>query len=84
MNYYEVIVETVREILREKEEAPPRLAPETKMTETGLDSLDIAGLIARLEDRVGFDPFDRAAMATYPQTLGQLAEWYERFEAREG
>lgn len=44
--------------------------------ETGLDSLDFAALVARLETSVGIDPFRSASEAFYPETLEAFVSAY--------
>jgi acyl carrier protein len=56
------------------------LAPLTDdlvLLDSGLDSLAIAILVARLEDAVGFDPFTESRSAAYPVTLGDFVRFYE-------
>jgi hypothetical protein len=42
-----------------------------------LDSLCFAILVARLEDRIGVDPFTESEDAYYPVTLGEFMRFYE-------
>lgn len=44
--------------------------------ETGLDSLDFAALVARLETTFGIDPFRSASEAFYPETLEAFVSAY--------
>lgn len=43
----------------------------------GLDSLDFATLVVRLERETGYDPF-RAGHAQLPRTVGELVRLYTR------
>jgi acyl carrier protein len=57
-----------------------RLAPLTEdsvLMNTGLDSLCFAVLIARLEDRLGVDPFSTSDTMDFPVTLGDFVRVYE-------
>jgi acyl carrier protein len=45
--------------------------------ESGLDSLAIAILVARLEEALGFDPFTLSDDIYYPVTLGDFIRFYE-------
>lgn len=47
------------------------------LAESGLDSLDLAVLIARLDDMLGTNPFTVSKMATLPVTLGDFVKVYE-------
>ena len=56
------------------------LAPlhdDLELVESGLDSLAFAVLVARLEDRLGFDPFNVAGDAFFPVTFGDFVKAYE-------
>lgn len=47
------------------------------LLDSGLDSLGFAVLVARLEDRLGIDPFTAAEDAQFPVTLGDFVKVYE-------
>ena len=49
------------------------------LLESGLDSLGFAILVARLEDKLGADPF--ASGEAFPSTLGELIAFYDRVPA---
>jgi acyl carrier protein len=48
------------------------------LAECGLDSLGFAVLVARLEDKLGIDPFTAAEDAFFPVTLGDFMKAYEQ------
>lgn len=52
----------------------------TPLSETSLDSLGFAILVARLEEELGYDPFALMTEAIYPTTFGEFVEIYERFQ----
>jgi len=58
----------------------PPLTDDLVLLDSGLDSLGIAILVARLEDVIGVDPFVEFTSdeAAYPVTLGAFVEAYER------
>jgi acyl carrier protein len=58
----------------------PPLTDDLVLLDSGLDSLGIAVLVARLEDVLGLDPFTEFASdeAGYPVTLGAFVDVYER------
>lgn len=58
---------------------PAPLSAETRLLDTGLDSLGFAVLVVRLEDRLGYDPFMLMADAVYPRTLGEFTAIYEEW-----
>lgn len=47
------------------------------LSESGLDSLSFAILVARLEDQLGFDPFATGGDVEFPVTLGDFVSFYE-------
>jgi acyl carrier protein len=53
------------------------LSDQLGLLETGLDSLCFAIIVARLEDRLGFDPFSTAEDAAFPVTVGDFVRLYE-------
>jgi acyl carrier protein len=58
----------------------PPLTDDLVLLDSGLDSLGIAVLVARLEDVLGLDPFTEFTSdeAAYPVTLGAFVDVYER------
>jgi acyl carrier protein len=57
-----------------------KLAPLTEdaiLVNSGLDSLCFAVLVARLEDRLGVDPFATSDDISFPVTLGDFVRVYE-------
>jgi acyl carrier protein len=57
-----------------------KLAPLTdqlKLLDSGLDSLSFAVIVMRLEQAVGFDPFDVADEMVFPVTFGDFVKLYE-------
>ena len=72
------VLDTLREIFSNNGLQPPALTAETPLDNTlGLDSMDFAELVVRLEDKFGFDPF---ASGTPPrlQKIGDLVEFYQK------
>jgi len=53
------------------------LSDDLKLLESGLDSLSFAIIVARLEDEVGFDPFDSDELVEFPITFGDFVRLYE-------
>lgn len=53
------------------------LSDDLKLLESGLDSLSFALIVARLEDAVGFDPFDSDEDMKFPVTFGDFVRLYE-------
>ena len=59
----------------------PPLTDDLLLADSGLDSLAIAVLVARLEDTLGLDPFNDSEAGPYPVTLGDLVRFYEQAAA---
>jgi acyl carrier protein len=59
------------------------LSDEHGLIDTGLDSLCLAIIVARLEDRLGFDPFATANDVSFPATVGDFIKIYESASAPE-
>jgi acyl carrier protein len=71
-----IITEIQRIAEAEKKQTPP-LTDDLVLLESGLDSLGIAILVARLEETLGFDPFTESDDIYYPVTLGDFIRFYE-------
>jgi acyl carrier protein len=72
------------EMQRIADEQAKRLAPlsdDLVLLDSGLDSLCFAVLVARLEDKLGLDPFTVADDVAFPVTLGDFVKVYERAAA---
>ncbi len=53
------------------------LSDDLKLLDTGLDSLGFALVVARLEEVLGFDPFDTDESMNFPVTFGDFVKLYE-------
>jgi acyl carrier protein len=54
------------------------LVENLKLVDSGLDSLSFALLVSRLEDALGFDPFDTPDDLRFPVTFGEFVKLYDR------
>lgn len=77
----EKITEMFGSIFREFKEdlEPPPLTDDTPLLGMGLDSLDFAVLVIRLQDELDYDPFTLSEGAYYPTTFGEFVSFYEQF-----
>jgi acyl carrier protein len=66
-----------QEVAQEQGKILAPLSPSLGLSDTGLDSLCLAIIVARLEDRLGIDPFSAADGDTFPTTLGDFVRLYE-------
>jgi len=53
------------------------LSDDLRLLDSGLDSLSFALIVARLEDALGFDPFDTDQEMRFPVTFGDFVRLYE-------
>jgi len=66
------------------EQQAKKLAPlsdDLSLLDTGLDSLCLAIIVARLDDTLGVDPFNTVEDIGFPQTVGDFIRLYEHVAA---
>jgi acyl carrier protein len=74
---------SVREVVQKrfasaaKSRKLPPLTDDLRLTDTGLDSLSFAVIVAQLEDDLGYDPFNQSAEVSFPVTFGDFVRLYE-------
>ncbi len=72
----QLVIDSVREVLQEEGIEPGELTADTKVLEdTGLDSLALALVVVKMEERTGQDPFAEGFVNF--QTVGELADLYK-------
>lgn len=71
------ITDEMARVAREHGKALAPLRDDLALLDSGLDSLAIAVLVARLEDRLGVDPFTSSEDVHFPVTLGDFVRAYE-------
>jgi len=62
--------------LEQKRKLAP-LTDDLKLLDSGLDSLSFALIVMRLEEGLGFDPFDVTDEIRFPVTFGEFVSLYE-------
>ena len=72
------ILSEIRELAASEGKTLPPLTDDLALLESGLDSLMIAILVARLEEKLSLDPFTDSEDIYYPITLGDFIKAYER------
>ncbi len=77
MSIRSTIILYIEEIAEEGKKDLPPLTDELPLLESGLGSLMIAVLVARLEETLGVDPFTESDDIYYPVTLGDFIDFYE-------
>jgi acyl carrier protein len=69
------ITNVFQEVAREQQRELAPLRDDLALLQCGLDSLSFALIVARLEDALGYDPFDTAD--SFPVTYGDFVKLYE-------
>jgi len=80
MSVRAAVITEIQQIAEDGQRDLPPLADDLVLLDSGLDSLAIAILVARLEETLGLDPFSDGASdeMAYPVTLGDFIRFYER------
>jgi acyl carrier protein len=77
MSVRATIASQFEQVAREQKRKIAPLSDDTKLLESGLDSLSFALIIVRLEEALGFDPFDVTGELKFPVTFGDFVTLYE-------
>ena len=77
MSVRSTIMDQMAQVAREHGKALAPLNDNLALLDSGLDSLGIAVLVARLEDRLGVDPFTASEDVQFPVTIGDFVRAYE-------
>jgi acyl carrier protein len=75
------IIAQFQEVAQEQLKTLAPLSDELALYETGLDSLCLAIIVARLEDQIGVDPFGTDDEVDFPITVGDFIRLYEHAAA---
>jgi len=73
-----VVESQFQQVAAEQKRKLARLSDDLKLLESGLDSLSFALIVARLEEELGFDPFDTVDEVRFPVTFGDFVRLYEK------
>jgi len=77
MSVRATVMSQFEQVAIEQKRKLSRLSDEAKLVELGLDSLSFALIVVRLEEALGFDPFDVAEEVKFPVTFGDFVKLYE-------
>jgi hypothetical protein len=77
MSLRSTITGQFEQVAKEQKRKLAPLSDDLKLLESGLDSLSFALIVARLEDSVGFDPFDSDEEMKFPVTFGDFVRLYD-------
>jgi len=71
------VIAQFEQVAREQQKKLAPLSDDLVLLDSGLDSLCLAIVVARLEDSLGVDPFDSDEDAEFPVTVGDFIRLYE-------
>ena len=77
MSIRSAVISEIQQIVSGADKRVPPLTDDLVLLDSGLDSLGIAILVARLEETLGIDPFTESDDVSYPVTLGDFIRFYE-------
>jgi len=84
MSIKSIVIAEIQKIAQTHKKSLPPLTDDLVLLDSGLDSLAIAVLVARLEETLGFDPFTESDDIFYPVTLGDFIRFYEKAASSRG
>ena len=77
MSIKQAVITEIEQVAEQHQKTLAPLTDDAILLNTGLDSLCFAVLVARLEDRLGVDPFSASDDIAFPVTLGDFVRVYE-------
>ena len=77
MSVRATVASQFQQVALEQKRQLPRLSDDLKLLDSGLDSLSFALIVVRLEETLGFDPFDVHEEMNFPVTFGDFVKLYE-------
>jgi hypothetical protein len=77
MSVRSTVISQFEQVAVEQRRKLARLSDDLKLLDSGLDSLSFALIVVRLENALGFDPFDVAEDLKFPVTFGDFVKLYE-------
>jgi acyl carrier protein len=77
MSVRSTVVSQFEQVALEQKRKLARLTDDLKLLDSGLDSLSFALIVIRLEEALGFDPFDESGEMKFPVTFGDFVKLYE-------
>ncbi len=71
------VIAQISQVAAEHGKRTAPLTDDLPLLDSGLDSLCLAVIVARLEEELGVDPFSTANDAPFPVTIGDVIALYE-------
>ncbi len=81
MTVRSIVLNQITQVAAEQGKQLAPLTDELPLLDSGLDSLCLAVIVARLEEELGTDPFSTGDDDAFPVTIGDLVMLYERIAA---
>jgi acyl carrier protein len=75
------IAATIAQVARDQRKQLLPITDDLSLIDSGLDSLCLAIIVARLEDILSIDPFSEEEVTEFPTTIGDLIRLYENAAA---
>jgi acyl carrier protein len=77
MSVKSTVTAIFEQVAQEQQRTLVPLTDDVKLLESGLDSLSFAIVVAKLEDELGFDPFNSDEPVEFPITFADFVRLYE-------
>jgi acyl carrier protein len=77
MTVKSTVTSEICEVAKEQGVTITQLPDSVNLTESGLDSLGLAIVVVRLEDKLGVDPFRASQDVSFPVTVADFVKAYE-------
>ncbi len=77
MSVRSLILDEITQVAEQQGRTLLPLRDDLRLLESGLDSLCIAIIVARLDDELGIDPLSGADDTPFPVTIGDFIALYE-------
>jgi acyl carrier protein len=78
MSVRETVALHFQQVAGEQKRKLASLSDGLRLLDSGLDSLSFALIVVRLEEALGFDPFDTNEDLKFPVTFGEFVRLYEK------
>lgn len=75
------ILSEIRQLAEAEHKTVPELKDDLPLSDSGVDSLTLAILVTRLEEKLGLDPYTASEDIFYAVTLGDFIKAFERVAA---
>ncbi len=77
MSLRATVLKEIQTVAANRNKTLPPLTDALPLNDSGLDSLCVAILVARLEDITGRDPLSESQGGQFPRTIGEFIALYE-------